>query len=354
MSTSKALKYLLTYSLPVTVVIAFTFQGIWSWLPIVYAFVIIPGLELLFPADTVNLTKVEEDLIKEDPIYDWLVYLTVPILYGCLGWFLWLMTGEIVLWERIGMVFAMGLMCGTFGINVGHELGHRKKKHERILAQISLLSSQYMHFFIEHNRGHHHNVSTEEDPASARYGEMIFIFWFRSVKDSYLDAWQLERSRLTRLRLAFWSWNNEMIRMTVIQILFLSVIGFTFGGAVLLWYLGAAVVGFLLLETVNYIEHYGLSRQKNELGVYEKVRPHHSWNSNHVIGRLLLFELSRHSDHHFIAARKYQILRHHENSPQMPTGYPGMMVMALVPPIWFRVMNKRIETVNHQLATTQQ
>lgn len=159
----RPLKYLLTYSLPVTVVIAFTFQGIWSWLPIVYAFVIIPGLELLFPADTVNLTKVEEDLIKEDPVYDWLVYLTVPVLYGCLGWFLWLMMGEIVLWERIGLVFAMGLMCGTFGINVGHELGHRKKKHERILAQISLLSSQYMHFFIEHNRGHHHNVSTEED-----------------------------------------------------------------------------------------------------------------------------------------------------------------------------------------------
>lgn len=341
----KALKYLLTYSLPVTVAIAFSYQGVWSWFPIVYAFVVIPVLELLFPANTTNLTTVEEDLIKDDPVYDWLIYITVPVLYGCLGWFLWLMQEEMVLWERIGMVFSMGLLCGTFGINVGHELGHRRKKYERILAQVSLLSSQYMHFFIEHNRGHHHKVSTAEDPASARYGEGIYRFWFRSVKDSYLDAWKLERERLQRRKQQCWSWHNEMIRITAVQLGFLLVIGGVFGPAVLSCYLGAAVVGFLLLETVNYIEHYGLSRQQHKDGRYEKVRPQHSWNSNHVIGRLLLFELSRHSDHHFIAARKYQILRHHDHSPQMPTGYPGMMVMALLPPVWFSLMHPRIASL---------
>lgn len=341
MSSARALKYLLTYSLPVVVAIAFLYQGFWSWFPMIYAFAIIPLMELMFPAKTENLTKVEEELIKNDPFYDWMIYLTVPVLYGCLGWFCWLMTGEMAIWERVGLVFAMGLMCGTFGINVGHELGHRKKKSERTLAKISLLSSQYMHFFIEHNRGHHHNVSTVEDPASARYGEMIFSFWIRSVVHSYLGAWQLERTRLSRLNKLFWSWENEMVRFSVIQLGFILAIGFGFSWAVIGWYLGAAVIGFLLLETVNYIEHYGLAREKNEAGVYEKVRPHHSWNSNHVIGRLLLFELSRHSDHHFIAGRKYQILRHHDNSPQMPTGYPGMMVMALIPPVWFGVMNKR-------------
>ncbi len=242
----------------------------------------------------------------------------------------------------------MGLMCGTYGINVGHELGHRRKKSERALAKISLLSSQYMHFFIEHNRGHHHRVSTEEDPASARYGETIFGFWLRSVTQSYLSAWYLERERLERSGIPFWTFHNEMLRFHLIQVAFCTALGLGFGWQSLAWYLPAAISGFLLLETVNYIEHYGLSRKKDEQGVYEKVRPHHSWNSDHVLGRLLLFELSRHSDHHFIAARKYQILRHHEESPQMPTGYPGMMVMALIPPIWFAVMHKRIRVLDAQ------
>ena len=218
MSSARALKYLLTYSLPFVVAIAFFYQGLWSWFPMIYAFAIIPLMELLVPAKTENLTKVEEELIKNDRFYDWMIYLTVPVLYACLGWFLWLMTGEMAMWERMGLVFSMGLMCGTFGINVGHELGHRKNKSERTLAKISLLSSQYMHFFIEHNRGHHHNVSTEEDPASARYGEMIFSFWIRSVVHSYLDAWQLERTRLARVKKAFWSWENEMVRFSVIQL----------------------------------------------------------------------------------------------------------------------------------------
>ncbi len=350
----RPLKYLLSYTLPLTVAMAFWLQGPWAWLPLAYAFGFIPLIELLFPPDPANLSKAGEDLIKESPLYDWFVYLTVPVLYLCLGWFLWLMQGEFPLWERLGLVSAMGLMCGVFGINVGHELGHRRKRHERLLAQLCLLSSQYLHFFIEHNRGHHQQVSTPNDPASARYGEWIFAFWVRSVTHSYLDAWALEAKRLRLTGARLLSWSNEMIRFTVVQAAMLALIGWGLGPAVLGWYLAAAVFGFLLLETVNYIEHYGLSRQQNEQGVYEKVRPEHSWNSDHVVGRLLLFELSRHSDHHYIAARKYQILRHHDNSPQMPTGYPGMMVMALIPPLWFSVMNPRITsrtTISHRQAT---
>ena len=111
----------------------------------------------------------------------------------------------------------------------------------------------------------------------------------------------------------------------------------------MLCFVASAVYGFLLLETVNYIEHYGLRRKKNEFGAWEKTLPIHSWNSNHAFGRILLFELTRHSDHHYIANRPYQTLRHFDESPQMPTGYPGMMVISLIPPLWFYIMGKEIK-----------
>ena len=104
----------------------------------------------------------------------------------------------------------------------------------------------------------------------------------------------------------------------------------------------SALIGALLLETVNYIEHYGLTRQQTTNNQYDRVQPAHSWNSNHVLGRLLLFELSRHSDHHYMASRKYQILRNVDEAPQMPTGYPGMMLLSLFPTLWFNVMHAQM------------
>jgi alkane 1-monooxygenase len=210
------------------------------------------------------------------------------------------------------------------------------------MSRILLLSTLYMHFFIEHNRGHHKNVSTEDDPATSRYGETLYGFYVRTIRDSWLSAWRLEADRLGKEGLPFWSWRNEMLRFQVIQLAFVSAIYLFFGFFVLCHFLAGAAIGVLLLETVNYIEHYGLMRKKTG-DRYERTLPAHSWNSNHPIGRLLLLELSRHSDHHFMANRKYQILRHFDNSPQMPTGYPGMMLLALIPPLWFRVMHRQID-----------
>ncbi|MEL6589404.1 MAG: alkane 1-monooxygenase [Bacteroidota bacterium] len=341
----KALKYLTTLSLPVCLAIALLWRGAWSWLPLIYAFGMIPLLELIFQPRTENMDAAEEALAKEDPIYDWMVYLMVVVQYVALGAYLWVVTHEpLSMLESVGLIFGMGLMCGVFGINVGHELGHRSKKHEKLLAKFALLSSLYTHFFIEHNRGHHKNVATQEDPASARYGEWVYGFWGRSIVFSYLSAWRLEAVRLRRKQLPIVSFQNEMIRFQVYQLALLVLIGVVFGWMGLWFFLPAALIGILLLETVNYIEHYGLQRERKE-DRYERVQPHHSWNSDHVLGRLLLFELSRHSDHHYLASRKYQILRHHEEAPQMPTGYPGMMVMALVPPIWFWVMHKKIASL---------
>jgi alkane 1-monooxygenase len=205
-----------------------------------------------------------------------------------------------------------------------------------------------MHFFIEHNKGHHKNVATREDPSSARYGEPVYSFWVRSIYYSYISAWKIANKEATKSNRSSFSFKNEMIQAHIIQAVFLTAIFLIFGFEIMLYFLGAATIGILLLETVNYIEHYGLSRRETTEGRYERAMPSHSWNSNHVIGRMMLFELSRHSDHHYLASKKYQLLRHHEDAPQMPTGYPGMMLLALLPPAWFFVMNKKIKGLDHR------
>ncbi len=331
--------------LPALAYVSFTSYGWQTFLPIIYAFVLIPLLELFIKADETNLSETEEQLRKKDPIYDWQVYLMVPV--QCVIVFLFLNSigePELVVTDIIGRITAMGLMCGVIGINVAHELGHRSKPHEQLMAKILLLSSLYMHFFIEHNQGHHKNVSTKEDPSSARRNEMLYAFWIRSVVFSYISAWKIQLEKLKKKGHSFFSFHNEMLVFQFIQIALVSVIAYFFGWLVAGYFVLAAIMGFLLLETVNYIEHYGLSRDKRG-DVYERVMPQHSWNSDHVVGRLVLFELSRHSDHHYIASRKYQILRHIDESPQMPTGYPGMMLLATIPPIWFFVMNKKLEKI---------
>ena len=340
-----ALKYMNVLVLPILAWISFNSQGWLTYLPLLESFLFIPLLELTYTPDPRNLTEEKEVLRKDDPIYDWQLYIMVPIQLGLLILFLFSMQESgLTLVDKIGRISAMGLMCGVIGINVAHELGHRKTWYEQLMAKGLLLTSLYMHFFIEHNRGHHKNVSTKEDPSSARYGEMLYTFWIRSVVLAYFSAWELENQRLAKKGKSALSLQNEMIQFQFLQIIFIVGIGLLFGWVVMGYFIIAAIMGFLLLETVNYIEHYGLERDKKG-DVYERVMPYHSWNSDHKIGRLILFELSRHSDHHYIANRKYQILRHIDESPQMPTGYPGMMLLATIPPLWFSVMNPRIRKI---------
>lgn len=338
-------KYMNVLILPILAYLSFNNYGWITFSVPLYGFVVVPVFELFFQPNSSNLSEAEEELRKNNPIYDWQVYLMVPIQCLFVSLFLVSISQAGLSWvDKIGRIMSMGMMCGVLGINVAHELGHRKKKGAQFLAKVLLLTSLYMHFFIEHNRGHHKNVGTDEDPSSARFGETVFGFWFRSVVFTYLSAWKLEAQRLHKKGVGSLSMQNEMLIFQMIQAAFLIVIAFLFGWEVLAYFILAAVMGFLLLETVNYIEHYGLERKKKG-EVYERVMPNHSWNSNHVMGRLLLFELSRHSDHHYIASRKYQILRNIDESPQMPTGYPGMMLMALVPPLWFSIMNPRIKKI---------
>ena len=354
----RAFKYLSPIIIYAVSFRAFSVTGWEVWLPLIWAWVIIPIAELFIKPMPDNMNAAEEELAKKTRTYDFLLYFIVILQYSLLIKFLLVMSQDAMSgYDIVGRIWVMGLLCGTFGINVGHELGHRVNKFEQTLAKALLLTSLYMHFFTEHNKGHHKRVATPEDPSSARYGEPVYSFYFRSIIFSYFSAWHIandEMRKKARLNDAVgqgksvFSIQNEMIQFTFIQIAFLALIFIVFGWLVSMYFLAAAFIGILLLETVNYIEHYGLQRKSTTDGKFERAMPEHSWNSDHVIGRLMLFELSRHSDHHYSASRKYQILRHHEDSPQMPTGYPGMMILSLFPPAWFYVMNRRIKKLQKQ------
>ena len=339
----KVLKYAMVFVLPILFAIGLKFGSWWSFAPVIFAFGFIPTLELLFQPNTRNLSLTEKEIRLEDRAYDMMLYFVVPVIYVIILLYLIAVTNfDFSTKELIGLTFSLGVILGGMGINVAHELGHRHTAHEKFMAKALLLPSAYMHFFIEHNRGHHKNVSTQEDPASSRYNETLYHFWVRSVVYSFISAWNLEKKRLQRAKAPVWSLKNEMIRFQLIQITFWVSIGLVFGGFSLLLFTCAAIVGFLMLETVNYIEHYGLMRKKLPSGRYERVREVHSWNSNHVIGRIVLYELTRHSDHHFKSSKKYQVLDYHDISPQMPFGYPTSMVLSFIPPLWFKLMNPRI------------
>jgi len=311
-------------------------------MPVVYAFFFIPIIEVLVGPSAKNLSTAEEEVAKADKLYDWLLYLIVPIQVGFVIWYFFnIQTVQIGTTTFWGRTFSLGLLCGVLGINVAHELGHRVNRMEKNMAKLLLMTSMYPHFYIEHNYGHHRNVATREDPASSRYNESLYRFWIRSVWNSYLSAWKIENKRSKR-KPGIHPFKNEMWRFTVIQVVILIGILAFFGTKVLLGFSVAALTGILLLETVNYIEHYGLSRSKVSDHRYENTTAAHSWNSNHWIGRLMLFELSRHSDHHANPEKKYQVLLSHKGSPQMPTGYPGMMLLSIIPPLWFAIMNKRV------------
>ncbi len=339
-------KYLIAYVAPLAAYLGIYLQGPWSFGSIYVGFVLIPFLEFFTPQSDENVPPEEEPAREASPFFDYLLYINIPVLYGLIiYYFNTIAAGGLATYEIIGMALSVGLIVGTIGINVAHELGHRSARYEQLMSKILLLSALYTHFFIEHNRGHHKNVATDEDPASARLGESLYAFWWRSATGSYRNAWRLERERLEKEGRPVLSWENEMVRFTVFQVLYLLAIGLLWGWYMIGYALAIAVVGFLMLESVNYIEHYGLRRRRTPNGRYERVSPSHSWNSDHELGRIFLYELTRHSDHHYKATRKYQVLRHFDDSPQLPMGYPAAILLSLVPPAWFRVMNKKVEEV---------
>ncbi|RNC92290.1 MAG: alkane 1-monooxygenase [Allomuricauda sp.] len=339
----KDLKYLAALTIPIAALISIYFKGWWSYFTVIYAFGMIPLLEILLPQDRSNLEGEALESKQHSRLFDWMLYLNLPIVYGMVGFLLWdISTHTYMPYEMIGLVLSLGIVLGVNGINVAHELGHRQQSWERFLGKALLLPSFYMHFYIEHNFGHHAHAATAEDPATAKYDQSVYSFWFTSVTRQYRNAWAIQKKLLAHDSKSLLSVKNDMLWYLLFQLGYLILVFAVLGMQGVWFAVAAGIVGFLLLETVNYIEHYGLMRKKLPTGRYERVRECHSWNSNHVIGRIVLYELTRHSDHHYKSAKKYQVLDYHDISPQMPYGYPTSMVLSLVPPLWFSIMNPRV------------
>lgn len=340
----RILKYFIPFILFAGAWLSYHAVGIACWASILFSFLFIPIAELFLPADEQNLSVEDELAAKNNSVYDLVLYIAFGLHLLCLYYYLdQVADPHITMLDRLGRMLTAGLLAGIFGINLAHELGHRSNKLEQDMAKILLSTSLYMHFFIEHNRGHHTHVSTPDDPSTAKYRQSIFAFYFQTIPGTYLSAWRINNKILKNQQAGFFSIQNEMLLFHLFQVLLLVGIYGMWGLATLGYFLVAAGIGILLLESVNYIEHYGLMRQMNSSNRYGRVQPEHSWNSNHLLGRVLLFELSRHSDHHYSASRKYQILRHHAGAPQMPTGYPGMLILAMIPPVYFKVMDQQMQ-----------
>ncbi len=320
----------------------------WFWLGPVVILGIVPVIDLLTGLDRSNPPDDVIEELEEDRYYRWLTYLFLPIQYAGFVLAMWMIAGggswDLSLAARLGLAISIGCI-GGIGINTAHELGHKKESHERWLSKIALAQVAYGHFYIEHNRGHHVRVATPEDPASSRIGESFYAFWPRTVVGSLRSAWHLEKRRYARRIGHPVRPGNDVLNAWAMTAVLWGAMVVWLGVGILPFLLIQAVVGFSLLEVVNYMEHYGMLRQKvvsNGRERYERVVPAHSWNSNNIATNVLLYHLQRHSDHHANPTRRYQALRDFEESPVLPTGYAGMIVLALFPPLWRRVMDPRV------------
>ena len=340
------LKYLFAYTIPLSTFIAIFSNGILTFATPIYAFILIPILEIIMKEYDTIYDENQKKKRLSNYIFDILLYLNIPFVFFLLFYGLFNLTNTpLVLFEKVGIISSLGILLATNAINVAHELGHRNSKTEITLSKILLLPCLYMHFYLEHNFGHHKNVATPEDPATSRFNQNVYSFWISSVYNQYINAWKIQNDILKRKRGNFFSLKNEMLCYIFIQLSYLGTIFILFGLHGLFFAVILGVQAFLFLETINYIEHYGLVRKKLSSGRYERVQAHHSWNSNHLIGRIVLYELTRHSDHHFKSSKKYQILENKKNSPQLPYGYPTSILLALIPPLWFKIINPRLKSI---------
>ncbi len=318
-------------------------------------YVLLPALDLWIGADGQNPPDEVMAALENDKYYRYATYAYIPFQYASAIFGAYLFTASDLGWlgfdgslgwlGKIGVALTTAIVAGV-GINTAHELGHKKESLERWLAKITLAQVCYGHFYVEHNRGHHVRVATPEDPASARFGETFWEFLPRSTFGGIRSAWELEAQRIRRTGKNPWNpqtWaDNDVLNALAMSVLFWGVMIAVFGVALLPYVLINAVYGSSLLEAVNYLEHYGLVRQKQASGRYERCTPQHSWNSDHMVTNLFLYHLQRHSDHHANPTRRYQTLRSFSDSPNLPAGYGALIGVTYFPPLWRKLMDHRV------------
>jgi alkane 1-monooxygenase len=340
------------FIVPALVICGFYAGGYWNFVGVFFSFLFIPLIDQMIGVDPSNVPEAEAKFVSEEFYYRFVTYCWTYFQIAFLIWGAFAVgSGKLTsLTEWAGFVVSFSLVTGGIGITVAHELGHKKSKLERFYGKAILMTVSYMHFYIEHNRGHHVYVATPQDPATARKNENFYMFWIRSVFGGYAHAWALERESLKRKGRSLFSIHNEMITFAILPLLFcialtwaVSVYNGNFTWQVPAFFFIQSLLALSLLELVNYVEHYGIQRKEIGPGKYERVNPLHSWNASHLLSNFFLFQLQRHSDHHAYAGKRYQVLNHYDESPQLPFGYPTMILIALVPPLWFSVMDRRLE-----------
>ncbi len=311
-------------------------------LPLLISYGLMPLLDALIGEDENNPPEAVVPQLDADRYYRWLTWATVPLhfvaMIGC-AW--WAGTQHLSWWALVLLAYIAGADAGL-GLNTAHELGHKHNPLEQWLARLALAVPAYGHFTVEHGRGHHRWVATPEDHASARMGESIYRFALRELPGGMRRAWALESERLRGLGRSPWSLGNTMLQSYLVTVVLQAGLVIAFGWVMLPFLAIHNLVAWWQLTSANYVEHYGLLRQRLPGGPYEAPQPHHSWNTNHLVTNLATFHLQRHSDHHAHPSRRYQCLRHFTDLPQLPSGYFGMFPLAYVPPLWFRVMDKRL------------
>jgi alkane 1-monooxygenase len=314
----------------------------WLWVFLAFFYLGLPVLDFVFGEDKQNPPEQAVPELENTTYYRVITYLLVPIItFGFLFNVVFLATHDLHWLHWLAVAITTGSLLG-FGLNLGHEMGHKKRKLDKALALFTLSLGGYGHFSIEHNRGHHRDVATPEDPATSRMGEHIYEFMLREIPGAFKRAWRLESERLERTGKSRWNAGNEMLQAGAMTLVMYTALLALFGWPMVPVLAVVAFWGAFQLTSANYIEHYGLMRQKLPNGEYERCAPHHSWNSNHLVSNLVVFQLQRHSDHHANPARSYQSLRDFPELPSLPSGYFGMFLIAYVPPLWFAIMNPRL------------
>jgi len=339
------LEFSIIYLVPLSVVAGYFLGGYYTFITPLFVFGVVPILDILIGRDIRNPSNETEKIWDRQIGFRALTWICAPLQVAMVFWGAYILKHTSLNFiELTGFVFSIGISSGVLGINVAHELFHRvNDKVEPFLGKSMLWTVFYMHWGLEHVFGHHRNVATPEDPATARLSESFYQFLPRTVFGSFNSAWEFEKNRLLKSGESVWSLKNRLVMFLFEQVLLILLFAFFFGFIGIFFLFVQSFIAVSLLEVINYIEHYGLIRRREENGKYEPVKPWHSWNSSNWLTNRFLFNLQRHSDHHYKPGRCYQLLRHHDESPQLPTGYAGMVLVALIPPLWRFIMDKRVK-----------
>ncbi|MBD3195633.1 MAG: alkane 1-monooxygenase [Candidatus Lokiarchaeota archaeon] len=340
----KAISFGIVYLVPISAILGYLLGGIFTFLTPFFVFVAVPLLDTVLGYNYDNPKDENEDYLEKKKSFRILTWLAMPVSLFLVIWGSYIISiGNVSILEFFGLTISVGINSGVLGINSAHEMQHRvNKKLEPVLARLTLLPSLYIHWGLEHVVWHHRWVATSKDPATAKLNQSFYSFWLQTVFGSFKSAWNFEKNKLIRKGYKSTLVRNRIFHYIIYEILFSSFILLAFGFFSLLFFVFQSIISLSLLEIINYIEHYGLLREKDSDGNYKSVKPYHSWNSSKRLTNWFLFNLQRHSDHHYKPGRRYQILRHFDEAPQLPTGYAGMILIALIPPLFKKIINPRI------------